>query len=137
MGDADIGLRQAVFQRIQAVAQGAHKGLELVDMALLAVVQQAVRQALAGPVEDQHGKAHGLKLAGNLEIFLDELGPPGADNRGAARGAQRQGRHHAGAQGAPGTAGEPDKLGPFRARIARDIDKIVQGNRVCHGVNSI
>jgi len=40
-------------------------------MAFLRIIQQALRKALAWPVNDQDGKAALLQLASDFEIFLD------------------------------------------------------------------
>ena len=66
--------------------------LDLDDMAPMAMGEEAIRAALAAPVEDGDREAPALERRQRLAVLLDELGAARQDDHGAlaARGGRRQ-----------------------------------------------
>ncbi len=86
MGEREPGLRAEELQHLLAQRlQIALEHVEIVDMALVGVGQFARRKSLAAPVHGDDGKAALDEFADRLEIFLDELAPPGEDADGPQR----------------------------------------------------
>ena len=74
---------------VQEQAEVGHVGGEIVDMALVAVGQHPVGQALAAPIHGDHGIAAAQQLAHDLgRVLFDELAPAGQDDDGAARSSR-------------------------------------------------
>ena len=74
---------------VQEQPEVGHVGGEIVDMALVAVGQRPVGQALAAPIHGDHGIAAAQQLAHDLgRVLFDELAPAGQDDDGAARSSR-------------------------------------------------
>ena len=83
------GSDHLVHHRVEILVIGG----EILDMRLAAIGQQAVRAALAAPVEGDDGKAAAAQFVDHFEIFLDEFGLAVQQQADAARAARcRNGR---------------------------------------------
>jgi hypothetical protein len=88
--------RRRTIRQHDLAHEGFEVGVELreaADIALIAIAQCAIGQALPAPVEDRHRETAIAQVAHGLEIFLDPFGAAGKQADGAAAaGGRREAR---------------------------------------------